>query len=132
MSTLSTHALDTASGRPAAGLPLMLEYQPDTLAWKQFCQDRYAGKPSAKPPWEFVARGVTNGDGRCPDLLAKDTVISPGIYRMNFDTAAYLAKHEREGFYPLVQIIFEIRAEDEHYHIPLLLSPYGYSTYRGS
>ena len=132
MSTLSTHALDTAVGKPAAGLPLMLEYQPDPLAWRQYCLDRLEGRPSAKPQWQFVARGLTNDDGRCPDLLEKGTVISPGLYRMDFDTTAYFEKQGVTGFYPLVQVIFEIKAENEHYHVPLLLSPYGYSTYRGS
>lgn len=132
MSTLSTHALNTASGKPAAGLPLLLEFQPDAPAWQRYCRDRYEGKPSAKTPWQFVARGVTNGDGRCPNLLAPDTLISPGIYRMSFDTAAYFEQQGVAGFYPLAQVIFEVRAEDEHYHIPLLLSPYGYTTYRGS
>lgn len=132
MSTLSTHALDTAIGKPAEGLPLMLEYQPDAPAWKQYCQDRLASKPALKPEWQFVAKGVTNADGRCPDLLSQDILITPGLYRMDFDTASYFQKNSTEGFYPLVQIIFEIKADNEHYHIPLLLSPYGYSTYRGS
>ena len=132
MSTLSTHALDTAVGKPAAGLPLMLEYQPDPAAWRQYCQDRLDGKPSLKPQWEYIAKGVTNADGRCPELLVPGTTLAPGLYRMDFDTAAYFEKAETEGFYPLVQIIFEIAATDEHYHIPLLLSPFGYSTYRGS
>lgn len=132
MSTFSTHALDTASGRPAAGLPLMLEYQPDPAVWKQYCQDRLVGKAGGKPHWEFIARGVTNSDGRCPDLLQPGTQLQAGLYRMDFDTASYFQAHQLRGFYPLVQIIFEITASDEHYHIPLLLSPYGYSTYRGS
>ncbi|PKL74923.1 MAG: hydroxyisourate hydrolase [Candidatus Melainabacteria bacterium HGW-Melainabacteria-1] len=132
MSTLSTHALDTAIGKPAAGLPLMLEYQPDPLAWKQYCQDRLASRPSIKPQWEFISRGMTNADGRCPELLEKGTTLGPGLYRMDFDTQSYFEKNDIVGFYPLVQVIFEISASDEHYHIPLLLSPYGYSTYRGS
>lgn len=132
MSTLSTHALDTAIGKPAAGLPLMLEKQADGAAWKNYCQDRLAGKDTPKPAWETLAKGVTNSDGRCPDLLPAGTQLAPGVYRMDFDTAGYFAQHEQQGFYPLVQVIFEIHAEDEHYHVPLLLSPYGYSTYRGS
>lgn len=132
MNTLSTHALDTASGRPAAGLPLMLEKQANAEAWKAYCQARLAGESADKPAWETLAKGVTNDDGRCPDLLPAGTQLTPGIYRMDFDTARYFADRQIEGFYPLVQVIFEITAQDEHYHIPLLLSPYGYSTYRGS
>ena len=132
MSSLSTHALDTATGHPAKGLPLMLEYQPDAQAWKQYCQDRLAGHESSKPVWQTLAKGVTNADGRCPELLAAGTVIQPGLYRMDFDTASYFQQQGVTGFYPLVQVIFEITASNEHYHIPLLLSPYGYSTYRGS
>jgi len=132
MSTLSTHALDTALGKPAAGLPLMLEKQPDAQAWKQYCQARLAGQEAAKPVWQTLAKGVTNADGRCPDLLPVGTPLEPGIYRMDFDTATYFAQHNQLGFYPLVQVIFEIQAADEHYHVPLLLSPYGFSTYRGS
>lgn len=130
MSSLSTHVLDTAQGKPAAGLSIMLEKQADAAAWKAYCQDRLAGRESHKPEWEAVAKGVTNSDGRCPGLI--EGHLEPGIYRMDFDTAGYFAQLHQTGFYPLVQIIFEIHAEDEHYHVPLLLSPYGYSTYRGS
>lgn len=114
MISLSTHALDTTLGRPAAGLPLKLERQSE-----------------AAGHWEKLAQGETNADGRCPALLPEGLVLTPGIYRMDFDTAAYFAAQKVTGFYPLVQVIFEITAPG-HYHIPLLLSPYGYSTYRGS
>ena len=132
MSTLSTHALDTATGKPAAGLNLMLEKQVDAEAWKNYCQDRLSGSESHKPEWEAVAKGVTNADGRCPALFPEGTYLEPGIYRMDFDTASYFNVLGIRGFYPLVQIIFEVQADDEHYHIPLLISPYGFSTYRGS
>lgn len=132
MSTLSTHALDTATGRPAAGLNLMLEQQPDAERWKAYCQQRLQGQLAEKPEWIALAKGVTNADGRCPDLLPAGSVLSPGVYRMDFDTASYFAQQGQTGFYPLVQVIFEISASDEHYHVPLLLSPYGFSTYRGS
>ncbi len=132
MSTLSCHALDTSTGRPADNLKLMLEKQPDAAAWKQYCQDRFNTESSEKPRWEALGKGTSNSDGRCPDLLPAGTQLQPGLYRMSFDTASYFDSHNQTGFYPLVQIVFEIQAEDEHYHIPLLLSPYGYSTYRGS
>ena len=113
MNTLSTHALDTTLGRPAAGLPLRLEFQE-------------AGE------WKELASAVTNSDGRVAQLLPKDMKLSQGIYRMTFDTHAYFQLHGQVGFYPYVSIVFELKGVGEHYHIPLLLSPYGYSTYRGS
>lgn len=132
MSSLSTHVLNTATGQPAAGLNIMLEKQADAQAWKDYCQDRLSGRESHKPEWEAVAKGVTNQDGRCPALFPEGSYLEPGIYRMDFDTAAYFAQNNTQSFYPLVQVIFEIQANDEHYHVPLLLSPYGFSTYRGS
>jgi 5-hydroxyisourate hydrolase len=134
MSTLSTHALDTATGRPASGLRLMLEKQEQPEAWRAYCNARAEGtEPTGpKPQWTTLGRGVTNGDGRCPDLLPTGTQLAPGIYRMDFDTSGYLKDRGQSGFYPIAQIVFEITADDEHYHIPLLLSPFGFSTYRGS
>ncbi|HSP81661.1 MAG TPA: hydroxyisourate hydrolase [Myxococcaceae bacterium] len=114
MSTLSTHALDTSLGRPAAGLPLLLEAQRGEGAWKE------------------LARGVTNSDGRAPELLPPGTRLEPGTYRFTFDTGAYFRAREVKGFYPYVSVVFTLSAPDEHYHVPLLLSPFGYSTYRGS
>jgi 5-hydroxyisourate hydrolase len=131
MSTLSTHALDTASGRPAAGLRLVLEQQPQPETWQAFATE-YFGQAVTEPGWILLARGVTNADGRCPDLLPAGTQLTPGIYRVSFDTAGYFAARDLRGFYPLAQITFEILATDEHYHVPLLLSPFGFSTYRGS
>jgi len=91
MSTLSTHALDTATGRPAAGLALMLEKQEDPTGWKAYCQARLRGESAEKPVWSRLAQGVTNTDGRCPELLPPGTQLEPGIYRMDFDTASYFA-----------------------------------------
>ena len=110
MSTISTHVLDTARGCPAEGVPLRLE------------RETASG-------WAELGRGVTNEDGRVAQLV--DT-IEPGAYRMSFDTRTYFAGLAIEGFYPVVRVEFTIRAADEHYHVPLLLSPFGYSTYRGS
>lgn len=136
MSTLSTHALDTASGKPAEGLPLLLEKQSDAEAWQQYQNNRLQGTPtenSTAPSWQVLAQGQTNHDGRCPDLFAAgENTLSPGIYRMSFDTHTYFVNQEIQGFYPRVEVIFEIHAEDEHYHVPLLISPFGFSTYRGS
>jgi hydroxyisourate hydrolase len=137
MSTLSTHALDTASGKPATGLPLLLEQQSDSEAWKQYQHKRIKGGPSTEatkaPAWRVLAQGLTNTDGRCPDLFSEgQNQLEPGIYRMSFDTAHYFAQHALTGFYPRVEIIFEIHHSNEHYHVPLLISPFGFSTYRGS
>jgi 5-hydroxyisourate hydrolase len=108
MSTLSTHILDTSRGKPAEGVGVVLEF---------------AGK--------VLGRGKTNSDGRLPELLAKDAKLSPGVYRLTFDTGAYFQGQGLECFYPSVTVDFEIR-DGSHHHVPLLLSPYGYSTYRGS
>lgn len=114
MSTISTHVLDTARGVPAEGLPITLEEQ-------------------VTGGWERIGGGVTNDDGRVRDLLDPDRDgLVEGVYRMTFDTGAYFQRHAITGFYPVVRIVFEVAAPNEHYHVPLLLSPYGYSTYRGS
>ncbi|MEM1305812.1 MAG: hydroxyisourate hydrolase [Planctomycetota bacterium] len=108
MSPITTHVLDTALGRPGAGVAATL----------------YHGD-------QIVGRGVTNDDGRIADLLP--TGAPPlGEYRLVFDTAGYFKKTGREGFFPRVEIHFEVRPGEPHYHVPLLLSPFGYSTYRGS
>lgn len=113
MSTISTHILDTARGRPAPGVPLTLERR-DGDAWTR------------------IGGGTTNDDGRVRTLLDEGNTLDPGTYRMTFDTDAYFRAQRILGFYPVVYVIFTIQAADEHYHVPLLLSPYGYSTYRGS
>ena len=81
--------------------------------------------------WSTVASGTTNADGRVPDLLVKDQKLDPGNYRLTFETAAYFKSLKTKAFYPHVTVVFEIN-DSSHYHVPLLLSPYGYSTYRGS
>lgn len=110
MSPITTHVLDTAAGRPAAGIAVRLDRQ------------------GADGSFLELARGRTDADGRCKDLLPEGA-IEAGVYRLVFDTSAYLGS---EGFYPEVPIVFSIAAPGEHYHVPLLLSPFGYSTYRGS
>jgi len=114
MSPITTHILDTSRGRPAAGVAVVLE--------------RQAGPES----WSELAHGTTNEDGRIADLLPKSTLLTSGIYRMRFATAAYFEALGVRGFYPEVQVVFQIDDAKAHYHVPLLLSPYGYSTYRGS
>ncbi|EDM78056.1 transthyretin family protein [Plesiocystis pacifica SIR-1] len=111
-SPITTHILDTALGRPAAGVTLTLDRR-DGAAWTR------------------LGEGVTNDDGRVTDLLAPGS-LEAGVYRIEFEVAAYFARTARESFYPSVSVEFEVRATDEHYHVPLLLNPFGYSTYRGS
>lgn len=111
-SPLTTHVLDTSTGRPAAGVAIVLERR-DGDAFRE------------------LARGVTNDDGRVADLLPPDSLVA-GVYRLSFATAAYFAASGRPSFYPEVTIAFEVTQPTEHHHVPLLLSPFGYSTYRGS
>lgn len=110
MSAITTHVLDTSLGRPAAGVPVTLEYLDG------------GGDP--------VGRGQTDADGRLRDLLPPGHALEPGHYRLTFHTGVYFG--ERETFYPVVHIHFVVRDAAQHYHVPLLLSPFGYSTYRGS
>lgn len=111
MSAITTHVLDTSRGRPASGVPVLLEVRADTGDWK------------------VLSKASTDADGRAKMLTAH---VSRGTYRLTFDTAAYFLAWNTEGFYPEVQIIFEVRDPSQRYHIPLLLAPHGYSTYRGS
>ena len=113
MSLVTTHVLDTTRGKPAGGVPVMLEVRSEEGAWK------------------VIDRGATDADGRAR-MLNAETHVPKGVYRLTFDTAAYFMALNVEGFYPEVPVIFEIRDPSQHYHVPLLLSRYGYSTYRGS
>ena len=112
--SISTHVLDTARGRPAEGVPITLE------------------KRTNDGSWSPVGSGTTNSDGRVQAIVDAGKDLAEGTYKMTFDTDAYFRKQGVEGFYPYAAIVFQIRAADEHYHVPLLLSPFGYSTYRGS
>ena len=109
MSTLSTHVLDTALGRPARGIKVTLE-----------CGD------------DLLGSGVTDGDGRVRELHKKDAPLGQGSYTLTFYVADYFSRASREFFFPEVVVNFRISGAEEHYHVPLLLSPFGYSVYRGS
>lgn len=113
-SPITTHVLDTALGTPAAGVPVRLYVE------------------EASERWIVLATGITNDDGRVADLLPVDHALKPGRYRMRFHTGDYFAQNKVQGFYPYADIVFQIVDTKAHYHIPLLLSPFGYSTYRGS
>ena len=113
MSGITTHVLDTSRGRPAAGVPATLEVE-------------------AAGGWKLLGKGTTNSDGRITDLISKETQLTAGVYRLIFDTSRYFAGQQTDAFYPQVTIVFRIEDPAQHYHVPLLLSPFGYSTYRGS
>jgi len=113
VSAITTHVLDTARGAPAAGVDVVLERQHD------------AG-------WQIIGRGLTDADGRQHALMA-DTAIAPaGIYRLRFDTGTYFASQAVTPFFPQITVMFEVAEGRAHHHVPLLLSPFGYTTYRGS
>ena len=111
MAGITTHVLNTAKGKPAQGIAITLEV--------------------LRTKWELVGRGTTDGDGRLKDLAAGKS-LNPGTHRLTFETGAYFSLRKMDGLYPQVVIVFEVKDARDHYHIPLLLSPYGYSTYRGS
>jgi 5-hydroxyisourate hydrolase len=123
MSAITTHVLDTARGRPAAGVPIVLLRGIDSES------DAGGGGASI---WQEIGRGETDGDGRLRTLCPDGERPAVGTYRLVFDTGAYFAATGSAGFYPAVEVIFLIDDPAQHYHVPLLLSPYGYSTYRGS
>jgi 5-hydroxyisourate hydrolase len=110
---ISTHILDTSFGRPATGVPLSLS------RWRH-------------DQWLRLADHQTDADGRCVQLLPMGTALEAGRYRIRFDTAAYYETQRLAGLYPHVDIVFEVRDAQQHYHIPLLLTANGYTTYRGS
>ena len=111
--SISTHVLDTSIGRPAAGIRVQLEWRDGD-------------------DWRVVASGEANGDGRVPNLLPEGASIAPGEFRLTFDTRRYFAESSTATLYPAISIVFEVAAGQTHYHVPLLLSPFGYTTYRGS
>lgn len=114
MSAITTHVLDIARGRPAAGLTVVLDMR------------------VADGRWQEVGRGATDGDGRLRTLMEPSATLLPGIYRLVFDAGAYFRSEGNRAFYPEVVVTFEAVAGEAHYHVPLLLSPFGYSTYRGT
>jgi hydroxyisourate hydrolase len=81
--------------------------------------------------WEAAGEGTTNEDGRIPGLVAAGQVVTPGHYKLHFDTGGYFSRKNISAFYPFVEVVFEVK-DLRHHHVPLLLNPFGYSTYRGS
>ena len=111
-SQLTTHVLDTSLGQPGRHLSIKLQ---------QFKNNQ----------WQSMTQGLTNEDGRIGDLLAPGKQLEYKSYKMIFDTATYFQQNNIKGFYPKVEIQFRVM-DDKHYHVPLLINPFGYSTYRGS
>jgi 5-hydroxyisourate hydrolase len=114
MSPITIHVLDTTIGKPGRGITVAIE----------------AGK--GVDTWVELARGVTDGDGRIRQFTPELRSLKPGVYRVRFLTAAYFKALGVDGFYPEINVIVQIDDPEQHYHIPLLLSPFGYTTYRGS
>ena len=110
-SRVTTHVLDAVYGRPATGVAVVLE-------------------SASGSGWAAVAQGLTDDDGRVGDLGPVD--LAPGTYRVRFDTGAWFAARGTAAFYPEVVIPFTLADPMAHYHVPLLLSPFAFSTYRGS
>jgi len=113
VSAITTHVLDTSTGRPAAGLAVVL----DVLG------------PDG---WQRLGEGTTDRDGRVADILPDGRPLEAGVYRLTFDTGGYFSAQGITGFYPEVVVTFQVSDPAEHHHVPLLLGPFGYSTYRGS
>jgi 5-hydroxyisourate hydrolase len=114
MGAITTHVLDTSRGQPAAYVPVALDRQ------------------NERGGWEPIGRGETDLDGRLRSLMPAEANLFPGTYRLIFDVAGYFSSHGVRAFYPAVTIVFEAAEGESHYHVPLLLSPFAYSTYRGS
>jgi 5-hydroxyisourate hydrolase len=114
MSPITTHVLDVSRGRPAAGVFIHLE--------------RIGG--DGRP--ELIGEGRTDENGRLANVLHDDAKLTDGAYRLRFDVGAYFEAAGVTAFYPIVEVVFVVKAAEEHYHVPLLISPFGYSTYRGS
>jgi 5-hydroxyisourate hydrolase len=121
IATLSTHVLDSSTGTPAADVTIGLE------------RARRVTVPSptgSARSWERVGGGVTDPDGRLRDW--GDVTVGPGEYRLVFATGDWFAAAGRECFHPEITISFTVRDDGSHHHVPLLLAPYAYTTYRGS
>lgn len=109
MSTLSTHVLDTSLGKPAAGIRVTLE----------------RGE-------SVIGHAVTDADGRAKSFLDNGAQLTIGLHKLTFEVGDYFSSTHREAFYERVSIEFVVSSDSEHYHVPLLLNPFGYTTYRGS
>ena len=114
MSGITTHVLDLAAGRPASGVQVKLEVYTDDRGWIA------------------LSEKLTDAEGRVKELLSPGSRLDPGRYRLTFATGPYFDARGQESFHPEAAITFEVADPSQHYHVPLLVSPFGYSTYRGS
>ena len=114
VTTISTHVLDTSLGTPAANVTVTLD------------------RIDANGVATAVSSDVTNADGRVSALVPSDGTLAGGRYRLTFNVASYFDESRRTSFYRVISVDFEVGDKPQHYHVPLLLSPFGYSTYRGS
>jgi len=114
MKCISTHVLDLVHGIPARGVPLRLDLQ------------------NAPGSWRLLTTAHTDHDGRCAQLLPEGEDLSAGVYRLSFDISTYYKAQTIAVLYPVVEVTFHVRDGESNFHIPLLLSPNGYTTYRGS
>jgi 5-hydroxyisourate hydrolase len=114
MKRISTHILDLVQGKPASAVSVRLEKQESTGDWRLLTSTR------------------SDHEGRCPQLLPEGEDLSAGVYRLSFETGSYFAPQRIAALYPVVEVTFRVREGESHLHIPLLLSPNGYTTYRGS
>jgi len=114
MNRISTHILDMVHGKPAKDVQVRLE------------------KQSTPGEWRLLTSARTDRDGRCAQLLPEGEDLSAGVYRLIFDTGSYYAVQKIDALYPSVEVTFQARDGESHFHLPLLMSPNGYTTYRGS
>ncbi|MGA2743615.1 MAG: hydroxyisourate hydrolase [Candidatus Sulfotelmatobacter sp.] len=114
MKRISTHILDLARGKPASAVPVRLEEQDSTGDWR------------------LLTSTHTDQEGRCLQLLPESEDLGGGVYRLIFDTGSYFAQQKIAALYPVVMVAFQVQEGESHFHLPLLLSPNGYTTYRGS
>lgn len=113
MTQITSHILDTSLGKPADGVLItLLQQQADD--------------------WVMLGSAPTDEDGRVSDFLGSNDVLTAGIYKLTFYLSDYYSRLATESFYPYAEVAFEVAGDGQHYHVPLLLNPFGYSTYRGS
>ena len=114
MNAITTHVLDVSIGRPAVDIPVRLHRQTNEGGWKQ------------------IGSQKTDSDGRARELVPEGEPLMVALYRLTFEVGPYFRNNQVDGFYQEVTIAFVVKDASQHYHVPLLLSPFGYSTYRGS
>tara|TARA_Y100000589_G_scaffold117305_2_gene111147 strand:+ start:1718 stop:2077 length:360 start_codon:yes stop_codon:yes gene_type:complete len=118
--SITTHVLDTSIGKPGRGIRTRLERMVSS------------GSGHHQEVWESISEGITNEDGRIPGFVPENIKLVTGTYRITFSTNDYFKLIEKDCFYPYASVVFDINDSESHYHVPLLISGFGFSTYRGS